>query len=115
MQETGMVATFIGELYAQLGYVSLILGAFLFAYLMGRAYHSSALRPYYSIERFYFLLVACNLVQVYRDGLVSLFVFIVVNMSPLFLVIIIHLIGSVRRPLALTPVGEPMVAGSPPQ
>jgi hypothetical protein len=99
MRENGMVVTFIGELYAQLGVASVVVGSFVFAYLLGRAYHASAFRPYYSVERFYYLSVACNLIQVYRDGLVSLFVFVVINMSPIFVVVVMHLVAGIRRPL----------------
>jgi hypothetical protein len=116
MHETGMIVTFIGEFYAQLGLVSVVVCSFLFAYVLGRLYHSSALRPYYSLERFYYLLVACNLIQIYRDGLVSLVIFIVVNMSPLFVVAVTHLIAGIRRPLSSpgAAVGLPPALGSQP-
>jgi hypothetical protein len=115
MHQAGMVVTFMGELYAQLGYISLVAGSFFLAYGLARFYHWASLRPYYSVERFYYLLVACNLIQIYRDGIVSLFIFIVVNMSPLFLVAIMHLIGAVRLPLSAARVAPSPVTAAPPR
>ena len=38
----------------------------------------------------WFMLLACNLIQVYRDGLISLFVFVVINMMPLTAIVALH-------------------------
>ncbi len=49
--------------------------SFLTAYWLARIYFRSYRSSYYSVLRFGYLLIACNLIQVYRDGLMSLFIF----------------------------------------
>ena len=92
MGELGMVLTFIGEFYINFGYWGVVLISFLTAYWLARTYFRSYRSSYYSVLRFGYLLVACNFIQVYRDGLMSLFVFTVVNMMPLFIIVLLHLI-----------------------
>ena len=43
-----------------------------------------------SIEFFFYLLIMSCLIQVMRDGLLSIFVFPVINSMPLFLIYILH-------------------------
>lgn len=96
MGEMGMVMTFIGEFYLNFGYLGIVLISFLTAYWLARIYFRSYRSSYYSVLRFSYLLVACNLIQVYRDGLMSLFVFTLVNMMPLSVVVFLHLIKPKR-------------------
>ena len=113
MAEMGMVPTFIGEFYLNFGYAGVILLSYLMAYgltcIYFRAYRSS----YYSVLRFGYLLVACNLVQVYRDGLMSLAVFTLINMMPLSVIVLIHLLRPSRGRRLQTPSGYATV-GLPP-
>jgi hypothetical protein len=60
--------------------------------LLGNACSSAYAQPYDSILRFLFLLVSCNLLQVFRDGLISLFIFTFVNMLPLMVLVSAHLL-----------------------
>jgi hypothetical protein len=77
--------------------------AFLTAYWLARIYFRAYRRSYYSVVRFSYLLIACNLIQVYRDGLMSLFIFTVVNMMPLSAIVFLHLVRPLKpeRPPAL--------------
>jgi len=58
---------------------------------------------------FTYLLVACNLIQVFRDGLISLFVFTLINMLPLVVLVALDLCSSRKneifymRPMVKTP------------
>lgn len=91
MAEDGMVTTMLGEFYLNFSYVGIVVLSFLFAYLTGRWFKAAYRRDYLSLARFIYLLVACNLIQVYRDGLISLFVFVVINMMPLTVIVLLHL------------------------
>lgn len=96
MAEVGMIMTFIGELYLNFGYLGLVIMSFLTAYWLARIYFRAYRSSYFSVLRFGYLLIACNLIQVYRDGLMSLFTFTIVNMMPLSLIVFLHVIRPVR-------------------
>jgi hypothetical protein len=83
MAVSGMITTLHGESYANGGLVGVAAISLIVAYYLGRFYFAAIRKSYFSVYRFAYLLVACNLIQVYRDGLVSLIVFTVVNMLPL--------------------------------
>jgi hypothetical protein len=97
MFKLGQIVTFIGESYANFRYPGVIIISFISAYWLTRFYFRAYLSPYLSIQRFAYLLVACNLIQVYRDGFISLAVFVLINMMPLAVIILLHYI--VRSPL----------------
>ena len=90
MLEMGMIVTFLGESYANLGYFGIILIPYLTAYWLARAHFRAYRSHYLSVTRLVYLLVACNLIQVYRDGLVSIIIFTWVNMMPLMVIVTLH-------------------------
>jgi hypothetical protein len=90
MAEMGMVITFLGESYANFGYPGLLIVPYLLAYWLARSYFRAYRRNYFSVSRLVYLLVACNLIQVYRDGLTSIVVFTWVNMMPLMIIVALH-------------------------
>jgi hypothetical protein len=90
MSEMGMIVTYLGESYANFGYLGIIVVPYILAYVLARIYFRAYRSDYYSVIRFTYLLVACNLLQVYRDGLVSIIVFTWVNMMPLVVVVGLH-------------------------
>ncbi len=90
MHEMGMIVTFLGEAYANFGYLGIVLVPGLVAYFLGLAYFAAYRRPYLSLVRFAYLLIAANLIQVWRDGLQSLVLFTLVNMMPLMILIALH-------------------------
>jgi hypothetical protein len=97
MKQMGMIVTFLGEAYANYGYFGIVIIPYLLAYSLGRAYFLAYKRQYFSIERFTYLLFACNLLQVFRDGISSLVVFTFVNMMPLALIVILHYLAPLRN------------------
>lgn len=112
MAEMGMVMTFIGEAYINFGYFGVVIISFLTAYWLARLYFRAYRTSYYSVVRFGYLLVACNLIEIYRDGLMALFVFTLVNMMPLSFIVFLHLVKPMRpeRPqvtLHSVPLGAP--------
>lgn len=90
--ECGMVVTMLGEFYLNFSYVGVIVLSFLVAYAMGSWYSAAYRHGYFTVARFMYLIVACSLIQVYRDGLISLFVFTVINMMPLAAIVLLHLL-----------------------
>lgn len=97
MFEMGMIVTYLGESYVNFGFLGILIVPYLVAYWLARAHFRAYRRSYYSVARFAYLLIACNLIQVYRDGLVSIVVFTFVNMMPLMVLIGLHIISPVRR------------------
>jgi hypothetical protein len=109
MAELGMVTTFIGEFYLNFSFFGILIFTWLTAYWLARIYFKAYRSSYYSVLRFGYLLVACNLIQVYRDGFMSLFVFTLINMMPLALIVILHRVvpgtrGIRQMPLERMPV-----------
>lgn len=90
MFDMGMIITFLGEAYANFGYLGLLVIPFLLAYWLARIYFNAYRKSYLSVYRFSYLLIACNLIQVYRDGVVSLVLFTFVNMMPLMVIVVLH-------------------------
>jgi oligosaccharide repeat unit polymerase len=103
MFEMGMVMTFIGEFYLNFGYLGILVLSYLTAYCLARAYFHSYRSNHFSVLRFTYLMIACNFIQVYRDGLMSLFVFTVINMMPLTVIVILHYIWPLRKKKATAP------------
>ncbi|HJQ69081.1 MAG TPA: O-antigen polysaccharide polymerase Wzy [Blastocatellia bacterium] len=97
MSEMGMIVTFLGESYVNFGHLGIVLVPALLAYFLGRAHFRAYRSNYFSVVRLAYLLVACNLIQVYRDGLISIIVFTWVNMMPLMIIIALHYIVPANR------------------
>jgi hypothetical protein len=97
MNEMGMIVTFLGESYVNFGYLGILFVPALLAYFLGRVYFRAYRSNYFSVLRLAYLLVACNLIQVYRDGLTSIVVFTWVNMMPLMVIVALHSIVPARR------------------
>ncbi len=96
MGEMGMTMTFMGEFYLNFGYLGIVFMTYLTGFLLARVYFRAYRSGYFSALRFGYLLVTCNLILVYRDGLMSLFIFTLVNMMPLSIIVFLHLIRPVR-------------------
>lgn len=88
--EIGAVTTLPGDLYLNFRLPGLALGMYLFARLTGRLHDLAYRRPYESVGRFAYLLLAASFIQVYRDGLISVPLFVFVQMLPLMVVIALH-------------------------
>ena len=90
LAKSGMVTTMMGEFYLNFSYAGIVVMSFLFALYSGKWFKAAYRNGYFSVEHFLYLLVACNLLQIYRDGLISLFVFTVINMLPLTVMGALH-------------------------
>ena len=98
MAACGMITTYLGEAYANFGLFGVFIVPALLALLLAFFYRSAYSVPRLSVLRFAYVLLSVNLVQVYRDGLLSMFVFTLVNMMPLAAIVLAHLaIAAVRK------------------
>ncbi len=103
MARAGMVATLHGESYANMGALGIVVIGYFVAYYLARFYFTAMRESYESVFRFTYIMVACNLIQVFRDGLISLVVFTLVNMAPLVLIAVLSWL-TFRRPPGPLPV-----------
>jgi hypothetical protein len=91
LAQIGGVTTLVGDLYLNFRIPGLVIVMFLLARLSSRLFGSAYRRPYLSAGRFAYLLLAANFIQIMRDGLISLPVFLLVNMMPLIVILVLHL------------------------
>jgi hypothetical protein len=104
MKEFGMIVTLLGESYINFGYVGLIVIPMLLAYILSRVYFRAYRKNYYTAYHFAYLLIASNLLQVYRDGLASLVIFTFVNMMPLVAIVILNRVAPAKpEPVRVLP------------
>lgn len=86
LRELGAVATIYGESYANFGYLGILIIPFLFAKCSARWYNSIKNAHYQSVSLFLYLYFMAILVQVYRDGINAIFMFLSVYNMPGFFV-----------------------------
>ena len=103
MALAGMVATLHGESYANCGVLAIIIISYMLAYSLGRFYFAALRTSYFSVYRFTFVMVTCNLIQVFRDGLISLVVFTLVNMTPLVAISVLSYLSFRRNRTGRSP------------
>jgi hypothetical protein len=96
MKDSGMVMTFIGEAYANFGILGVILIPPLLAAGLTALYRAAYRADYNTVVRFGYVLVCATLIQVYRDGLLSLVIFTLVNSLPLMMIVVIHSLPRLR-------------------
>jgi hypothetical protein len=86
----GMIATIVGEGYANFGWLGVVLYPLLAAYGYGKFYFSAMRLPHNSVLRFGYLFAASMLIQVFRDGLTSVVLFTFVGAMPMTFVLYLH-------------------------
>lgn len=96
----GRIITYIGESYLNFWYVGVFVIPALLGFWLGRLYRVSIMHGLGSLRMYVYLVVMMSLIQVYRDGLVSFVMFVLVQNIPMLAVVILH---SVRwgRPLTI--------------
>lgn len=92
MSRSGMITTYLGEAYANFGVYGIFLVPPVVAFALAAFYRRASRAPYNSVLRFAYTVLSVNLLQVYRDGLQSVVVFTFVNMMPLTIIVLAHVI-----------------------
>jgi len=91
MGASGMIITYLGESYANFGLAGIFLVPPILALFLGLFYQAAYEAPRESVIHFSYLLLSVNLIQNFRDGLLSIIVFTFVNMMPLMIIVLVHL------------------------
>jgi hypothetical protein len=93
----GMITTYLGEAYANFGLAGIFLVPPAIALALAFFHRRARASPHLSVLRFSYVLVCVNLLQVYRDGLQSIVLFVFVNMMPLSVIVLAHIARSMVK------------------
>jgi hypothetical protein len=99
----GMISLLIGEGYANGGYIGAVLFPMLAVWCFGRAYFAAIQKPHNSLGKFAYLVLLPTLIQVFRDGLLAVVIFNVINSMPMMFVIYLHYAFAPRQRLVQAP------------
>ncbi len=107
----GRITTYLGESYLNFGYAGLFFVPLLMGYVLTAYFLQSASGPMQRLSRYVYLVIFMALVQTFRDGLLSIFVFTIVHNMPMLFAVIGHMIPgfavkSLDRPAADPLAGE---------
>jgi hypothetical protein len=86
----GRILTYLGEAYANFGYAGMIIIPAMLGYLLTAACLRATTGPMLRLGRYLYLVFFMALVQTFRDGLLSIFVFTVVHNMPMLFTWILH-------------------------
>ena len=104
----GRIITYLGESYLNFGYLGLLLiPAFMGYVLTAYCLHANA-GPMQRLSRYVYLVVFMALVQTFRDGILSIFVFTVVHNMPMLFATITHLIPGFAQKSLDRPAADPL-------
>ena len=109
--QEGRITTYLGESYLNFGYAGFFIIPALMGYLLTAYCLQASLGPMRRLGRYFYLGVFMALVQSFRDGLLSIFVFTFVHNMPMLFALILHYIPgfavkSLDRPAADPLAGE---------
>jgi hypothetical protein len=109
--EEGRIITYLGESYLNFGYAGLFLIPALMGYLLTVYCLHAVTGPMQRLSRYVYLVIFMALVQTFRDGLLSIFLFTIVHNMPMLFALICHTIPgfakkSLDRPAADALAGE---------
>lgn len=89
--DMGAIVTVFGEVYANFGYIGIILYSIILAVLLYALYVWMSRAPYYSLVNFWSLCIYAILIQIFRDGLHSFVTYQVTIFMPLTFITLLHL------------------------
>ena len=104
----GRILTYLGEAYANFGYAGLILIPALLGYLLTAACVQATTGPMLRLGRYLYLVFFMALIQTFRDGLLSIFVFTFVHNMPMLFTWILHSIPGFAVKSMDRPPADPM-------
>jgi hypothetical protein len=86
----GGVTTLVGDLYLNFWLFGITVVAFIVGRWGLKAYRAAYRRPFMTIQRLTYLLLVASFVQVARDGLISIPVFLLIQNLPLMVIVFLH-------------------------
>lgn len=96
LKELGAIPTIYGEAYVNFGYLGIIFIPFLFAKYSARWYYKILSTHPQSVNLYLYLYFSAIIIQVYRDGLNAIFIFLSAYNMPGFFVYIFSIIKQKR-------------------
>jgi hypothetical protein len=104
----GRIITYLGESYLNFGYAGLILIPALLGYLLTAACLRATSGPMQRLGRYIYLVFFMALVQTFRDGVLSIFVFTVVHNMPMLFTWILHSVPGLADKSMDRPPADPL-------
>ena len=104
----GRIITYLGESYLNFGYAGLILIPALLGYLLTTACLRATSGPMMRLGRYLYLVFFMALVQTFRDGVLSIFVFTVVHNMPMLFTWILHSVPGLADKSMDRPPADPL-------
>lgn len=106
----GRIITYLGESYLNFGYAGFFLIPALMGYVLTAYCLHAASGPMQRLSRYVYLVVFMALVQTFRDGLLSIFVFTVVHNMPMLFATLAHLVPGFAARSLDRPAADPLAA-----
>ena len=104
----GRITTYLGESYLNFGYAGFFFIPALMGYVLTAYFLQSATGPMQRLSRYVYLVIFMALVQTFRDGLLSIFVFTVVHNMPMLFAVICHMIPGFAKKSLDRPAADPL-------
>ena len=104
----GRIITYLGESYLNFGYAGLFLIPGLMGYLLTAYCLHANTGPMQRLSRYVYLVVFMALIQTFRDGLLSIFVFTIVHNMPMLFALIAHRIPGFAAKSLDRPAADPL-------
>ena len=104
----GRIITYLGESYLNFGYAGLFLIPALMGYLLTAYCLHANTGPMQRLSRYVYLVVFMALIQTFRDGLLSIFVFTIVHNMPMLFALIVHRIPGFSAESLDRPAADPL-------
>jgi len=104
----GRITTYLGESYLNFGYAGFFFIPALMGYLLTAYFLQSATGPMQRLSRYIYLVAFMALVQTFRDGLLSIFVFTVVHNMPMLFAFVAHMIPGFAAKSLDRPAADPL-------
>ena len=106
--EEGRIITYLGESYLNFGYAGLFLIPALMGYLLTVYCLHAVTGPMQRLSRYVYLVIFMALVQTFRDGLLSIFLFTFVHNMPMLFALVIHMIPGFAKKSLDRPAADPL-------
>jgi hypothetical protein len=104
----GRIFTYLGESYLNFGYAGLFLIPALMGYLLTAYCLHANTGPMQRLSRYVYLVAFMALIQTFRDGLLSIFVFTVVHNMPMLFALVCHMIPGFAAKSLDRPAADPL-------